>query len=548
MDTTIRLPDAKLGEAISAKLREWEDLGISARIWNKDHTVWLPDPQELSNRLGWLDLPEESLEIVDEIQGFAAEIHDAGFRHVVVLGMGGSSLAPEVLGEIFGDPDQFPDLIVLDSTHPQAVRVVDNAIDPKTTLFVVSSKSGTTLETLSLFRTFWERATKHTSAPGDHFIAITDPGSSLDQLAAERHFRGIFHAPPTVGGRYSALCVFGLLPAALVGADVEGILDRARAMATASSAAVPATRNPGLQLGVTLGLLAEAGIDKLTFHCSPTIRSFPAWIEQLVAESIGKEGRCIAPVDGETLLNPESYAPDRVFFGISLSGDGDEAIGARLDTLVAAGHPVVNMVLDDTLDLGAEIFLWELATAAAGAVLGINPFDQPDVQLAKSLAKEAMAATADDDAASAPCGVDAVDSDALASALADWGRTNPGDYVAVHAYVAPSTENETRLQNIRSLLGKRFGLATTLGFGPRFLHSTGQLHKGGANNGLFLQLVDESQFDVPVPETDFTFGKLIAAQAMGDYRALVQRNRRILRVNLGLDATAGLDLVLRTIG
>jgi transaldolase/glucose-6-phosphate isomerase len=337
--------------------------------------------------------------------------------------------------------------------------------------------------------------------------------------------------------------VFGLVPAALVGVDIVGLLERSNAMATACSALVPPTRNPSLQLGVTLGLLAKAGIDKLTFQCSRSIVSFPAWIEQLVAESTGKEGTGIVPVDGEAQLDAESYSRDRVFVGLSLKGDGDERIGAHLDALAAAGHPVVHKLLSDKLDLGAEMFQWELATAAAGAVLGINPFNQPDVQLAKNLAKEAMASLGDGKG-EAQNEVDSVDEHALANALANWAKANPGDYLAVQAYLAPSEENETRLQQIREILANRLSLASTLGFGPRFLHSTGQLHKGGANNGLFLQVVDEPREDTPVPETDFTFGRLIEAQALGDYNALVQRGRSVLRVNLGTKTIEGLDKIL----
>ncbi len=548
MNTTIRLQDPKLGEAVNTTLQDWDEHHTSKRIWEKDHTVWLPDPTELSNRLGWLDLPEESLDLVDGIREFAAEIRAANMRHVVLLGMGGSSLAPEVFGETFGNAESYPELIVLDSTHPEAVRMVDNAIDSENSLFVVSSKSGTTLETLSLFRTFWERVSRASATPGHNFIAITDPGSALDQTAEERGFRRVFHAPPTVGGRFSALCVFGLVPASLLGIDIAGLLDRARAIAIASSASIPATQNPSLQLGVTLGLLAKAGVDKLTFLCSPSIASFPAWLEQLIAESIGKDGRSIVPVDGEALADAESYGRDRVFVGLSLEGDGDEEIGARLDALAAAGHPVVHKLLTDKLDLGAEIFQWELATAAAGAVLGINPFNQPDVQLAKSLAKEAMASQGDSRYAAVEHEVDSADKETIDRALVGWATANPGDYLAIHAYVAPSTGNENRLQQIRTILANRLSLASTLGFGPRFLHSTGQLHKGGANKGLFLQLVDQPQQDIQVPETDFSFGKLIEAQALGDLQALSQRGRRILRVNLGTNASEGLDSVLAALG
>jgi transaldolase/glucose-6-phosphate isomerase len=354
----------------------------------------------------------------------------------------------------------------------------------------------------------------------------------------------VFHAPPTVGGRFSALSVFGLVPAALVGVDVTGLLERARAIAIASSESVPATQNPSLQLGVTLGILANAGIDKLTFHCSPSIASFPAWLEQLVAESTGKNGFGIIPVDAEAQMDPESYGRDRVFVGLGLEGDGDEQVGARLDALVAAGHPIVHKQLTDSLDLGAEMFQWELATAAAGVVLGINPFNQPDVQLAKTLAKEAMEAQGIEQGDSRPSYLDATDIEALGSALKGWAKAHPGDYLALHAYLAPSTENEKKLQQIRGILATQLSIASTVGFGPRFLHSTGQLHKGGANNGLFLQLVDEPQQDESVPETEYTFGKLISAQALGDLTALSQRGRRVLGINLGANAGDGLAKVL----
>lgn len=543
MDTDIRLPDSKLSDAVDATLQAWDAQGVSGRIWQKDYTLWSKDPTELSDRLGWLELPEESLHHVESIQSFAAEIRDAGIRHIVLLGMGGSSLAPEVFGKTFGSASGYPSLIVLDSTHPEAVGAVERRIAREQTLFLVSSKSGTTLETLSLYRSFWERVSQVSLSPGQHFVAITDPGSALETLAGERGFRRIFLAPPSVGGRYSSLSVFGLVPAGLVGAEVGELLQSARSMAQASSGVTPASRNPSLRLGVTLGTLATEGIDKLTFLCSPALASFPAWIEQLVAESLGKDGKGIVPVDGEIVAGPESYSRDRIFVGLSLAGDGDREVRTHLDRLAEAGHPVVSMTLERTIDLGAEMYRWELATAAAGVVLGIHPFNQPDVQLAKRLAKEAMASkdTAGDDASG--LALDSDDETGLKSGIDKWAVSNPGDYLCIQAYLHASTEHVAKLQDIRTTLGSRLGVASTLGFGPRFLHSTGQLHKGGANNGLFLQLVDEPASDIAVPETDFTFGELIAAQALGDYRALSQRGRRILRVNLGKDAKAGLESV-----
>ena len=543
---SIRLTDPKLVDAVESTLRMWDEQNICKRIWEKDHTVWSPDPTELGNRLGWLFLPNTSLEEIEEIQAFAAEISDAAMRHVVLLGMGGSSLAPEVFAHTFGSSAGYPELIVLDSTHPDAVRAVEDAIDPARTLFVVASKSGTTLETLSFFRTFWERVSKVTSVPGSHFVAITDPGSALEQLASERQFRRVFGAPSTVGGRYSALSVFGLVPAALIGVDIKRLLERAASMAAASSGSTKASENPSLQLGVTLAELALEGIDKVTFFGSPTIGALPIWIEQLVAESVGKNGKGIVPVDGEADVAPDTYGRDRLFVALCLAGDDD--VARRLDALEAAGHPVVSTVLEDKFDVGAEMFRWELATAAAGAVLGINPFDQPDVQLAKSLAKEAMASKGDATTGPDADIVDAEDGAALSSAFNEWAQASPGDYLALQAYVAPSAAVAAELQVIRTALGQRLGLASTIGFGPRFLHSTGQLHKGGANNGLFLQLVDEPREDMPVPETEFTFAELIEAQAIGDAKALTQRGRRVLRVNLGSDTLAGLEKVRAVIG
>jgi len=543
-----RLPDPKLSAAVATALQAWDNQDICKRIWEKDHTVWSPDPAELSNRLGWLDLPEVSLDQVDEIQAFAAEIRDAGMRHVVLLGMGGSSLAPEVFARTFGSTARYPELIVLDSTHPEAVRTVEDFIDPVKTLFLVASKSGTTLETMSFYRTFWERVSRVTSTPGVHFVAITDPGSALDEMATDRQFRRVFAAPPTVGGRYSALSVFGLVPAALIGVDIRRLLERARSMAAASSDSVVASENPSLQLGVTLAQAALFGVDKVTFFGSPTIAALPIWIEQLVAESVGKEGKGIVPVDGEASSSPEGYGRDRLFIALSLVGDGDNEIVHRLNALEANGHPVVHIRLQNQFDLGAEMFRWELATAAAGAVLGIHPFNQPDVQLAKSLAKEAMASQGSAATGGEENAVDAADTTALSKAIAEWAKASPGDYLALQAYVAPSEKNGALLQEIRTLLGQRLGLASTIGFGPRFLHSTGQLHKGGANNGLFLQLVDAPKEDLPVPETNFTFAELIKAQAMGDAKALTQRGRRILRVDLGPDTIAGLEKVRAAVG
>ncbi len=525
---------------VRARLDEWGETHVCRRFWEKDPSLWSSDPvPELADRMGWLDLHETMHEQLDDLAELTAGIQSERFRTVVLLGMGGSSLAPEVFGQVFGKSGGFPDLIVLDSTHPAAVRAVEQRFDPTRTLFVVSSKSGTTVETLSFFYTFWDRVAATTRRPGRHFLAITDPGTPLQDLAEERGFRGVVAAPPTVGGRYSALSVFGLVPAALVGVDVHRLLDRAWTMAEASSFCVSERSNPSLELGATLGELARTGIDKVTFITSASLAPFPAWIEQLVAESTGKDGKGIVPVAGETLRLPAFYGKDRLFVFLVLRAEDSPALQARADALEAAGHPVVYIRLAEKADLGQEMFRWEMAVAAASSVLGVHPFNQPDVQVAKELARQAMASgagSAEQDGAT----VSIEDRDAVAAGIADWARAQPGDYVAVQAYLAPSPETNRALERVNALLQNRLGIAVTVGYGPRFLHSTGQLHKGGPNSGLFLQLVDEPRVDVTVPETDYSFGTLLRAQALGDYNALAQRKRRILRVNLGSNVAQGL--------
>jgi transaldolase / glucose-6-phosphate isomerase len=553
--------DLRLGGwagAVESRLEGWRREGFGDRLWRRDHTLWSPEPvPELADRLGWLDLPGNGPDEADVYATFGEEVAEAGFQEAVILGMGGSSLAPEVFARTFGAAGGRPRLTVLDSTHPDAVGALAERLARSAasglgrTLFVVSSKSGTTIETLSFFRFFWDAVGRALAEGGDRerrFAAVTDPGSSLDSMARQRGFRAVFNAPEDVGGRFSALSAFGLVPAALLGMDVRELLARARAMASACADAVPEPENPGLRLGAALGELALAGRDKLTFLTTPGIASFPDWIEQLVAESTGKAGRGIVPVVGEPFGAPESYGDDRFFVGLSLAGDDAGELEALLGGLERAGHPVARFRLDDGYDLGAEMFRWEMATAAAGAVLGVNPFDQPDVQLAKELAKEAMKearAVAGGPAArpgSAERGAaGAAGSEALGRALEEWlDGVEAGDYLGLQAYLAPTEATERVLRELQAALGRRTGRAVTAGWGPRFLHSTGQLHKGGPASGRFLQLVDEPSRDLPIPETDSTFGALVRAQAEGDRLALSRRGRRVLRVDLGRDAAAGL--------
>jgi transaldolase / glucose-6-phosphate isomerase len=524
--------------AVERRLAWSREERLAARIWAKDHTVWSTAVvPELVDRLGWLDLPATMAAAADGYAAFADEVRAEGTRHVVLLGMGGSSLAPEVFQSTFGPRDGYPVLSVLDSTHPAAVAAIESRLDLARTLFVVSSKSGGTSETTSFFRYFWSKYPAGTAGP--HFVAITDPGTSLEALARERGFRRVFNAPPDVGGRYSALTAFGLVPAALVGVDVRHLLEHARAMAGASGPGAEADQNPAVALGVVLGDLALSGRDKVTFLVSRSVALLPVWIEQLVAESTGKHGKGILPVADEPAREADAYGGDRVFVAIALTGEDDAVFLKTADALAAHGHPVIRLTLGRTIDLGQEFFRWELATAAAGAVLAVQPFDQPDVQLAKDLARRAMDAG---DKAGAAASAAVADPAAWPAAVGRWLATVAArDYIGIQAFLPASAEIVGALQHLRERLGRRSGVATTLGLGPRFLHSTGQLHKGGPNTGLFLQLVDELSADLAVPETTYTFGRLIHAQAAGDALALEQRGRRLLRVNLGPDPLKGLE-------
>lgn len=508
-----------LAPAVAARISEWNRSDGIRRLWAGDPTVWSDDPKtpELADRLGWLDLHHTMRGAIPEIEEAAADVA-AGSDHVVLCGMGGSSLAPEVFARSFGIRDGYPDLIVCDSTHPDAVRAVHDRIDPRRTTFVVSSKSGGTLETLSFFRYFFDV----TDGDSSRFVAITDPGTSLAVLARERGFRHVFEADPTVGGRFSALSHFGLVPAAFVGIDVSSLLDSAGRLAEQANEDV--RQDPAVGLGIALGELARAGRDKLTLLTSPSLASLPAWMEQLVAESLGKSGTGLVPVADEPPRGPSAYADDRVFLAYVLEGER----GPDLDGLIRAGQPVLGFEFPSAADLGYEMLRAEVATAAAGAVLGVHPFDQPDVEAAKELARDVMAGNLDLGSVRSLGGGKAADPlRAFLDALV------PGDYVGIHAYLAPSESRWDRLQALRKAIGARTGLASTLGWGPRFLHSTGQLHKGGPNSGAFIQLVDVPSAPLGVPESGHEFGAVIAAQAAGDHQALVAAGRRVLRIDLG---------------
>ncbi len=486
---------------------------VVRRIWERDYTIWKPDPTEVSNRLGWLTVADRMAGECAGLHRFAEGLAKEGYRKAVLLGMGGSSLAPQLFASTFGRDAGGLGLEVLDTTDPVTILHIDREIDLGRTLFIVSSKSGTTIETLSHFSYFWER-----SGDGRHFIAITDPGSPLEQLGEKHGFRRVFRNPSDIGGRYSALSYFGLVPAALVGADLDRLIESAREMAHACHSCVPLAENPGAWLGTVLAQAALSGHDKLTLVLPDEVAAFGGWIEQLIAESTGKESRGIIPIEGEPLGEPGVYGSDRLFVGIA----GD----ARLDSL-AASQPVVQVSLRDRYQLGGEFVRWEFATAVAGHLLGINPFDQPNVQEAKDATSRIL------EQSSAMPAVKP-----LGELL---GTVEPGDYIAMQAYLPESPELNDQLRSMRVSLRDRFRVPVTVGYGPRFLHSTGQLHKGGPNTGVFIQLVADDQADLAVPGKPYTFGQLKHAQALGDLESLLKHGRRATRTTVQglLEATTG---------
>ena len=524
---------------------------VYERILARDHTVWRPDPTEIANRLGWLDSPRVMRDAIGPIRQCIDAVRADGYTHALLLGMGGSSLAPEVFRAIFGVADGFLDLSVLDSTQPDAVLAKARTLDPARTLFLPATKSGGTVETLSLLKYFYNHAADALgpAEAGRHFAAITDPGSGLEALAQRLGFRHIFRNDPNIGGRYSALSHYGLVAAGAIGADLGRLLERAE-----QALADP---QPGIQLGAFLGAGALAGRDKLTLIASPAASAVGAWIEQLIAESTGKDGKGLLPVDLEPACAAHAYGPDRLFVYMRL----DDTADARAQAIAAAGHPVLGLQLADANDLGAAFFHWEIAAAIAGFFLGIHPFDQPDVEAAKDLARQMVAAYQQRGALPAPA-PDLVDGlalygpvqgtalpQALAHFLGEQGRA----YIALQAHLPPTPETTAALQGLRQQLLAHTGLATTLGFGPRFLHSTGQLHKGDAGRGLFIQLTADSAEDAPIPnqagasDSNITFGVLAQAQALGDRQALVNRGRAVLRIHLGADIDVGIAQLRRAL-
>jgi transaldolase/glucose-6-phosphate isomerase len=532
---------------VDIRLKAWDAANVAARIWRADGTVWIPDPDkaaqtpELTNRLGWLNLPEEMMAEADSLVAFANEVKAAGFQEVVLLGMGGSSLAPEVYMKTFGARGGGLPLTVLDSTNPDQVAHVTNSLaDVSKTLFLVSSKSGGTIEMLSFYKHFYKLVGQTKANPGENFVAITDAGSGLAKLAQEKGFRAVFFANPEVGGRYSALTHFGLVPAALMGLDLGKLLRRARSMAHACRGR--AAHNPGLQLGAAMGELALLGRDKITFFASPKIAAFGVWVEQLIAESLGKQGTGILPVVDEAIGEPAVYDDDRLFVYLRLAGDDNVELDGRVEVLEAAGQPVIWIQMDELEDIGQELFRWEMATTCAGAILKINPFDQPNVESAKVKARELMQAyeasgslpgetpTLDyDDIDAYGPAMGATVSEALAAFLTNF---RPGDYTAIMAYLPYAPDIDAALNDLRLRIRNGLRAATTLGYGPRFLHSTGQLHKGDGNKGLFIQITHTPAADIEIPDEKYSFGVLVAAQAQGDYNALKENKRRLIRFHI----------------
>jgi transaldolase/glucose-6-phosphate isomerase len=506
---------------------------VLPRIWAHDHTVWRDDPTEITNRLGWLHLPETMPKRLDRIRRFVDGVREDGFRHVLLLGMGGSSLAPETFSVTFGNASDHPALHVLDSTHPDTVSSIEQQVDLMKTLFLVATKSGTTTETLALFRYFYNRAVASgASAPGRQFAAITDPVSPLIDVASRHGFRETFESDPNLGGRYSALSHFGLVPASLLGIDVADLLWRAQEVSRACAGEAKLEENAAARLGGLLGAEAGEGRDKVTFILSDEVSSFGSWAEQLIAESTGKDRTGLVPVVGEPVGSPDVYGTDRVFVHLRVAGDVSQ--DAAIEELAEAGHPVARIDLSDRYALGGQFFLWELATSIVGHILQINPFDQPNVEAAKVLSREMvkeyeLTGSVPEVTTMKPT------ADVVARFL---DASDAGDYVAIQAYLPPRKEVVDALGAILTVIRDQRRVATTVGFGPRFLHSTGQLHKGDRGNGLFIQLVVDPERDVPIPDktgeqaSTLTFGTLIAAQAAGDRQALVDAGRRVITLRL----------------
>jgi transaldolase / glucose-6-phosphate isomerase len=561
---TYKLPEESQKE-VQAALEDWRKEGKVRRLWSADASLWTEADE--ANWLGWLEIVDKQLKGVAHLQDFADDVKRSGFKDVLLLGMGGSSLGPEVLGETFGSKPGFPTLHVLDSTDPAQIRNFQARIDLPKTLFLVSSKSGSTLEPNIFKQYFYERAKQAVGADEapKRLVAITDPGSSLEKAARNEGFRYVCHGLPSIGGRYSVLSDFGMVPAAAIGIDLQAFLESTAEMVRSCTASAPPVENPGVILGAILGTCQRRGRDKVTIIASKGIADFGAWLEQLLAESTGKLGKGIVPVDSEPLGPPSVYGDDRVFAHLRLAADQDDEQERAVAALEAAGHPVVRITVHDRMQLGQEFFRWEMATAVAGSIIGINPFDQPDVEAAKVKTRDLteayerskslpeqraffegngikLFADPRNEAALKPQA-----SNLTAALKAHYGRIGAGDYAALLAYIDRNPAHIDAMQRLRRIIRDRTKAATCVGFGPRFQHSTGQAYKGGPNSGVFLQITCDDPEDLPVPGQSYTFGIVKEAQARGDFEVLAERGRRALRAHITGNLDAGLDTLIRTI-
>jgi glucose-6-phosphate isomerase len=522
---------------IDANLKYLKERSVLSRIWEKDHTVWKPYPDEIVNRLGWLTATDWLRGKLEELQLFGDEVRDAGFRYIVLLGMGGSSLCAETLRQVFGSSPNYPQLIVLDSTVPSTIKKISGKIDVEKTLFIVSSKSGTTIEPLCMFKYFRDlvESVVGKGKLGKNFIAITDEGTPLVTLGKEYNFRRIFINPSDIGGRYSIFSYFGMVPASTIGINIFNLLENAHSMQQRCQQEY-LTDNPGIMLGTIIATLALKGKDKLTIISTNQVKSFSLWVEQLIAESTGKEGKGIIPVAGETMLEPESYGDDRLFVYIKLKDDIDNGKDRWIKDIESSGQPVITIELDNIFALGSEFIRWEFATVVAGALLGINPFDQPNVQSSKKATVKILRNYEDTK----------VPPDFESNIPADhiFNNMKSGNYLAILAYLQQSPELDKVIAEFRKKVSEKYRIATTIGYGPRYLHSTGQLYKGGPRTGHFLIITASHTSDLPIPDTPFNFGLLADAQALGDKHALQSYGQRTKMIRLQNEDTSTLAKVL----
>jgi transaldolase / glucose-6-phosphate isomerase len=560
---------APLTQAVQSALKDWQTNNKMARLWRGDPSLWTGDDED--KWVGWLPIVEDQLAHLKQLNDAAADAPKAGFMHALLLGMGGSSLCPEVLKITYGRQPGHPELHVLDSTDPAQIKSIENQVDLAKTVCIVASKSGSTLEPNIFKQYFFDRMQQAVGKDkaGEHFIAITDPGSKMQQVAERDQFRKIFFGVASIGGRYSALSNFGMVPASIMGLDLSKFLQRTNEMVQACKPEVPADQNPGAVLGAILGTLGNLGRNKVTIITSSGIHDLGAWLEQLIAESTGKIGKGLVPVDREALGPPEVYGTDRVFVHLRLADEPDTAQTQKLNALRNAGHPVVEIELADTYDLGQEFFRWEIATAVAGSILKINPFNQPDVEASKIVTRQLTEAYeksgklpeespifddgsiklfTDERNAANLNKLAGTDRSLTGFLRAHLSQFNPGDYMALLGFIEMNGAHEKSLQAMRHAVRDRKHVATCLGFGPRFLHSTGQAYKGGPNTGVFLQITCDDAKDLPVPGQKYTFGTVKAAQARGDFQVLADRKRRALRVHLPKDVEAGLENLSRAVG